>query len=170
MGISLTSGILNLGDQLVPQGLAPVRYRPTDVNVLFGGLPLHHGISTGTFITATRNKKSWRGIKGCDGEGARIRTNDFSATITLTLRQGSPTNDFLSAHVIADEISGVLAVPMFIDHVHGRSTYVSSFTTVEGPTDMAFGTDEGDNIWVFLSDNFQPITGGFNPFLQAPTS
>lgn len=167
MAFSLTSGVLNLGDQLIPQGLATVSYRPTDVNILFGALPIHHGIADGTFITARRNKPTWRGIKGCDGEGARIRTNDFSATITLTLRQGSPVNDFLSAHILADEISGVLAVPMFIDHVHGRSTYVSSFTSIVAPVDMAFGTGEGDNVWSFISDNFQPLTGGFNPLIQA---
>ena len=168
MTISLTSGVLNLGDQLIPQGLAKVDYRPTDVNILFGTLPLHHGISEGTFVTARRNKPTWRGLKGCDGEGCRIRTNDFSASITVSIRQGSPVNDFLSSHILADEITGVLAVPMFIDHVHGRSTYISMFTSILAPVDMAFGTGEGDNVWSFFSDNFQPITGGFNPFLSAP--
>lgn len=166
MATTLTSGTINTENHPPSSTGLPVKYRPTDVHIIFGGFPLHHGISSGTFFTAARNKSTWRGVKGCDGEGIRIRTNDFSARGTLTLRQGSATNDFLSAHILADEISGMLAVPMYVKHIYGRSTYVSSFTTIEMPTDAAFGTNEGDNIWTFLSDNWQPFTGGFNPFIQ----
>jgi len=160
MAIGLISGALTR--DLLPPGLGQVIYRPNDVRIVVGATPIT-GFASGTFITARRNKPTWKTIKDCDGPGIRIRTNDYSATISLKLRQGSPSNDFLSSLILADEISGELAVPMTVQHIPGRSIYVSSFTSIEGPPPMAFGTDENDVPWTFLSDNWQPFTGGFNP-------
>lgn len=166
MAFGLSSGAIVGVQSLIPSGFAPALYNPKDVVVTLGAIPISKGIARGTFVTARRNKTTWSMITGCDGEDVRVRTNDYSGTISLTLRQGSPINDHLSAQLLADEISGVLAAPMVIDHVSGRSLAAGSFVSIEGPPPLVFSTREEDVTWNFICSKWQPFNGGFNPLLS----
>lgn len=168
MAFGLTSGAIHATDSLLPSGSVPVFYSPKDVVVTLGTIPISQGIASGTFITARRTKPTWRIIDGCDEEDVRVRTNTFSGTVSLTVRQGSPINDILTSLLVADEASGVLAAPMVIDHVHGRSLYAGSFVSIEGPPDAVFSDTEQNVPWNFICSKWRPFTGGFNPLVKTP--
>jgi hypothetical protein len=143
-------------------GAALLKYDPKELHIIFGGLPIHQGIATGTFVTAARMRPTWRHIKGTDGEGIRVRTNDLSARVEVTLRKGTWVNDALSSVIISDEATGLITVPILISDSSGRSLYTSPVSWIERPTDVAYGTDEGVAVWAIICDTWLPFTGGFN--------
>lgn len=139
-----------------------VKYDPRKVKLVFGGIPVHRGIASGTFITIERMKPSWKLIKGTDGEGTRVRTQDFSARLQLTLRPGAGTNDALSAISAADDLAGVFALPLLLTDRNGRSNYVAPIAFLNAPADRQYGTEEGAITWVFTCNTWLPFTGGFD--------
>lgn len=138
-----------------------LKYDPKRVYLIFGGFPIHQGAAKGTFIIVERRVPSWRLVKGTDGEGARIRTRDFSATIQLTVRAGSWVNDLLSSVSAFDDLSGLAVVPLMLRDGNGRSTYATDSAFIESPVDISYGDDESNNTWTIVCNTWFPFTGGF---------
>ena len=139
-----------------------LKYDPADVHVIWGALPVTQGIVKGTFVTIERNKPSWTLIKGTDGEGTRVRTNDFSARVQLTVRRGSWVNDALSGSSRSDDLTGVFTVPLSIKDGNGRSLHFAPFAFLESPADVEYSDQEGAITWVFICDALISHTGGLD--------
>lgn len=167
-------GVISLAEQsrelYAPQssGGRLLKYDPAEVLVIWGALPVHEGIASGTFLTIEREKPSWRLIKGTDGEGTRVRTNDFSARVQLTVRAGSWVNDALSSSSAADDLSGTFSVPLTIRDANGRSLYVAPLAFLEQPADAQYADTESNVTWVFVCDSLLPYTGGLDRASPAP--
>ena len=54
------------------------------------------GFADGTFLTVDRDDDQWAKVTGADGTSTRIKSNNRSGNMTLTLKQSSPSNDVLS--------------------------------------------------------------------------
>lgn len=165
MAISVASGgILDTGGIAVGDGASRQlrKYVPSAVHMIWGGIPIHLGAATGQFISISHTVPRYKLVKGTDGEGVRVRSNDFSARVSLTIRAGSGTNDVLSFASAADDLSGLLAVPLWINDGTGSSLYTSPLAFLEAPADVSFGTEEGNVIWDFLCDVLIGHTGGSN--------
>lgn len=164
------AAIINAGGVISVDGLVIgstesgglLKYDPAEVKLIFGAIPVHHGAAKGTFITVEREQVSWRLIKGTDGEGIRVRTQNFSARVQLTVRAGSGTNDYLSAVSATDDITGVFTVPLTLKDGSGRSLYISPLAFVESPTDVSYSDQEGLNTWAFICNTWLPFTGGLD--------
>jgi len=172
MAVNVASGgIADLGDvgpdKAPAYGNRLLKYNPREVKLIFGGLPVHIGAAAGTFITIERTKPSYKLLKGTDGEGTRIRTQDFSSTLRLTIRKGSGINDALSELSAADDLTGAVALPLYLTDWNGRSRYIAPIAFLEQPVDTEFSTEEGANTWTFLCDTWLPFTGGLNYAMAA---
>jgi len=97
---------------------------------------------------------------GCDGEASRVRKNNNSATITLTLQQTSQSNDVFSYMAIADRQANLGIMPMtIIDYSGSTKLYAASAYIVKTP-DQTLSNTNNTMQWVFVCDNLGWFAGG----------
>lgn len=121
-------------------------YDPKQVIVTIGGIPLS-GYSEGTFLEIARNEPTWNTVVGADGLVTRGKTNNFSGTLTLTLKQSSPSNDVLSGFLALDEASNSGVFPVLVKDLSGDSIYFSGQCWVTQYANSTFGKDITDRQW-----------------------
>ena len=134
-------------------------YDPAQVQAILAGI-LISGYADGTFITVARDNPSFNSIVGSDGEGARAKSNDQSATITVTLLQTSASNDSLSALAALDEASGDGIGPFLLKDDSGRTLLQAETAWIEKPADSEFAREISNREWVIKTDKLTGLTGG----------
>jgi len=133
-------------------------YDPKSVIITIGGVPMS-GFSDGTFLEVNRDEATWNKVVGADGYVTRGKTNNFTGTITLTLKQSSPSNDVLSGFMAADEISNVGIVPILIKDLSGNSTYFSAQGWIQQYPSSTFGKEINDREWVIALADLDLFVG-----------
>ena len=123
-------------------------YDPKQVIVTIAGVPMS-GFSDGTFLEIDRNEPTWTLVVGADGLVTRGKTNNFSGTMTLTLKQSSPSNDILSALMAADEASNAGIFPVLVKDLSGNSVYFSATAWVNQYANSTFDKAITDRQWTF---------------------
>lgn len=122
-------------------------YDPKSVIVTIGGVPMS-GFSEGTFLTVARNEQTWNTVVGADGLVTRGKTNNFSGTMTLTLKQSSPSNDVLSGFIISDELANSTILPILVKDLSGNSTYFAAQGWIQEWPESTFDKAITDRSWV----------------------
>ena len=122
-------------------------YDPKQVIITIGGVPMS-GFSEGTFLEIDRDEPTWVKVVGADGLVTRGKTNNFSGTLTLTLKQSSPSNDVLSGFMALDEATNSGVVPVLVKDLSGNSIYFSASAWVTQYANSTFGKDISDRQWV----------------------
>lgn len=122
-------------------------YDPKQVIITIGGVPLS-GFSDGTFLEIDRNQPTWNTVVGADGLVTRGKTNDFSGTLTLTLKQSSPSNDVLSGFMAVDEATNLGIFPVLVKDLSGNSIYFAGQAWVTQYANSTFGKDINDRQWI----------------------
>lgn len=165
MSVSLgAGGIINTGDDFGEGGGAGLHvYDPRQVHMLWGGIPVSDGIAKGTFITVSRNAKSWRLERGSDGEVVRVRSDDTTGIVRLSLMPGSKINSVLSSVAITDEVTGLFAVPMFIKDFSGHSLHTSAFSYIDGMPEKVYAVSPTPVEWTFVCRRLITAIGGSKP-------
>ena len=128
------------------------------VIVTVGGVPLS-GFSEGTAIEIVRNQPTWSLIVGSDGLVTRGKTNDFTGTLTLTLKQSSPSNDVMSAFLAIDEATNSGVVPVLVKDLSGNSIYFSARAWITQYPNSTFGKDITDRTWTMSLDEADIFVG-----------
>ncbi len=136
------------------------RYDPRAVIASFGATPILEGAAAGTFITLERVKRTWDHRKGVDGEGARVRTNNFAGLVRFSLRAGALTNNALAAQLQTDELTGLIVAPFFLLDYSGTTIWSSPVSWLEGWPREAFGENEEIREWALTCDPLVPFPGG----------
>lgn len=134
-------------------------YDPAEVAVIFAG-KIIEGYADGTFVNISRAEDSFVLKVGADGQATRAKTNNRSGEVVLTLAQGSPSNDFLSAAILADEESGAGAGPLLVRDGSGRTVVSAATAWVRKPADASFGKEPTDRTWSFQTNALRPFVGG----------
>lgn len=135
--------------------------RPQDYTVVFNGVPIS-GFMPGTFIEWSRNTESFRQIVGSDGSGARAASADRSGTVTLTLKQTSPSNGPLSGFASLDENTGDGVGPLAIKDLGGLDAIAAATAWIQKPADGEVSNEITGRQWIFETDNLEIFLGG-NP-------
>lgn len=107
------------------------------------------GFADGDFLNI-EHEDSYADVVGSDGLVARSASNDGRATITLTLLQTSPSNDFLDALHTADinAPNGAGVGPFTMSDLFGRSEAFAPETWIQKKPSVVFGREVGDREWV----------------------
>ena len=126
------------------------------------------GYAPGTFIGATRSLDLWDMVGGSDGEITRIKNNDRSGLVTITLQQGSASNAFLQQKVDEDERLNTGVGPLLVTDFQSATGLVSAANAfVKRIPDWGRQTaDETKVEWIFACAE-QNIQHGGN--LLAPS-
>lgn len=122
-------------------------YDPKQVIVVVGGVPMS-GFSDGTFLEIDRNEPTWNTVVGADGLVTRGKTNNFSGTMTLTLKQSSPSNDVLSGFMALDEATNNGVFVVLVKDLSGNSIYFSAQGWVTQYANSTFDKNITDRQWV----------------------
>jgi|SRR5580765_7018340 len=128
--------------------MAGVRtYNPSRVVVIVQGFPVM-GYADGTFINITMPSDGITTAVGADGEIARAINPDRRCTVTITLQQTSPANDFLSTLFNLDILTcGGRVGPILIQDLCGETIFAASQCWVVKPADLEFSKEISNRAW-----------------------
>lgn len=121
-------------------------YDPSAVIIIFAGNRIL-GYADGTFVKVSRNSETFKLYKGTSGEGARAKSLDKSATVTLTLMHTSPSNDILAANAALDEAASSGVTALLIKDLSGRTIHQAQEAWVKKPADSEFGKEIATREW-----------------------
>jgi hypothetical protein len=132
-------------------------YDPKQVAVLIDSIPIG-GFADGTSIKVSRSNDMFSKSSGMDGILSRVKSNDVSGEITLTLAQTSPSNDVLTD--FANRSADNDVVPILIKDLFGTSEYISGFVWVKKHADVEFSKDISNREWTLEAADLSMLTGG----------
>jgi hypothetical protein len=135
-------------------------YDPKLVVVDFAGILINSGYADGTLVKTSRNEDTWSLKIGADGEAVRIKNNNRSGRVEVTLLQSSSVNDLLSQQAQFDEATNAGQGPVSVTDVSGKSLYVGPNAWIVKPADGEFGKDANTRTWIFETDNVSVFNGG----------
>lgn len=137
------------------------QYDPKAVTIVVGTLPVS-GFADGTFLRIEQNADAFSLQVGSDGEACRTRSNDNSATITLTLMQSSLANDLLSdLHALDKSLpAGAGCVPLQVKDLSGRSMFIAQQCWIKKAPAAEFGREAGPREWTLETDSLIAYHGG----------
>lgn len=133
-------------------------YDPKQVIVTVGGIPIS-GYTEGTFVTVTRDEDTWTKNVGADGLVSRVKTNNFTGSCVITLKQTSPSNDVLSGFIATDEATNIGVVPVLVKDLSGTSIYFSATGWIKKWADSSFSKEIGDREWTIDLSTLDLVVG-----------
>lgn len=136
-------------------------YDAGEVAVIFAGSPITGG-ADGDFVSIEQNEDSFALVMGSDGEGARSKSNNRSARITITVLSTSAANAFLSALHNTDirTANGDGIAPLLIKDNSGFSLYTADKAWIVKPPTAAFSREIGTREWVLETHDLINNTAG----------
>jgi hypothetical protein len=134
-------------------------YDPKSIAIIVGGVPIT-GLADGTFLTAMRANDAFTKSVGADGDTTRVKSNDKSGEVTITLDKTSLSNDYLSSVYLRDELANAGVVTIRIKDLLGASTYVSATGWIRKLPEVEYSKETSTNEWVFDIADFGMFVGG----------
>lgn len=128
--------------------MAVLTYDPKAVIITIGGVPMS-GYADGTFCEISRDAQAFTKVVGADGTTTRVKSNNTGGTLTVTLKQSSPSNDVLSSFAQADALTNSGVVPILVKDLSGNSDYFSATGWVQKLPDSIFANEINNRVWVF---------------------
>lgn len=132
-------------------------FNPKNSKLVVGG-KLIGGFAADSYIQVTRNADMYALTMGADSRGARVKSNNYSGRITITLMETSPSNDDLNALVTADELDDSGAVPVYFQHEGYIATAVTAWV-VKRP-DAEFNSGSLSNRQWVLETEYLTVQNG----------
>lgn len=113
-------------------------------------------------ISVRPSVDAWKIVVGCEGEAARVQSKDSSGTITVTLQQSSPSNQFLSALFFVDKALAQV-FPVWIYNTDGflaNTKIIALKAWIERMPKIDYTNKVEDVVWTFRTDSLQYILHG----------
>lgn len=126
-------------------------YVPESVNCLVAGFIPIEGFVDGTFITVDKDEMPYSSVRMPDGTIARKYNNSQTYTITITLHNGSETNNLLTKLWQVDEITQRGKFPLLIKDQSGSDLLFSTESWIEGIPSLTKSNAIDARVWVIKS-------------------
>ena len=134
-------------------------YDPKSILINVGGIPLS-GFADGAFVEIVADNPQFSKVTGADGYTTRIKSNDYSATLTLTLSQTSPSNDVLSAFLNADRVANLGVFPVMIKDISGNTLIFSATGWIQQFPDITYSNEISNRAWSIALVDLDIFVGG----------
>ena len=134
-------------------------YDPKQFLVIMGGVPIN-GFADGTFISIERDEDTFTKTVGADGCVTRSKTNNKAATVTITLLQTSPSNDYLSGLHKLDEEANLGVVDILVKDLNGTTFFYSAVSWVQKPASIENAKEIGEREWTIATGDSEYYVGG----------
>jgi len=144
-------------------------YSPESVVVVISNDKMQHvitGMAEGSFLNISRVIPHATLYTGADGSNVRVTRNVKNCDITLTLHQGSESNDVLSQLLIMDEESRNLdnIFNITIRDTSGRSVFTSPSAFIGTVPDSGFAAEASEREWILHAVGMDTVIGGNGKF------
>ena len=140
-------------------------YSPEDVVIVITQGTVSHVVSgyvDGTFLTITRNVPYAELYQGSDVSNMRILRRNKAATVTVSLHNGSNSNDVFSQLQVVDEQTansqGLFS--MQIKDTSGRSIYHANQCFIGNYPDSTFSNGADSRDWTIVCTRLEQTIGG----------
>jgi hypothetical protein len=111
-------------------------------------------------ITIKEKNPAFNSDGGADGHVDRVKNNNNSLIINLSLRATSPTNDILSAIHAADRIGNV-PLPMLIKDRSGNTMFAAKQAWIVNFAEVKMGNNVVSKDWeIHTGSDYSPFVGG----------
>lgn len=134
-------------------------YDPKEVILSVLGIDIT-GYAAGTFVNVEMDEDTFTMLVGAGGDTARVRNQNSSATVTITLMQTSPANDALSAAYNLDKQTGNGVGPFQLKDNRGTTNVNAQNCWVKKPAAIGFGKELEDRVWTLQLDKLEGNIGG----------
>lgn len=111
-------------------------------------------------VTVERSNPGWELTVGADGDATRVKSNDLSGTITITLQQTSPSNNLLSTLFEIDDQDNTGVVACMVKDNSGFTYVNAPKAYVEKLPEASFAKSHSDRVWVLRCHNITYFLGG----------
>lgn len=129
---------------------------PSNMNLIICG----YKVEGWNKVVVTRNSPTFRQIRGIRGKNTRVRLEDSSAVISITVPQSEDVNDVLSLIALADIQYGTCRLEVMLKDI----TSDTIFTTTNGYLTMlppiSYSSEVEDNTWEIYCDESMFVQGG----------
>ena len=133
-------------------------YTPSDVYLIFAG---YTAIGWDK-ITIERSSPVFRHIQGIRGKHTRVRDDDTSCTITLSVMQTSPANEYLSEILALDNKNGTGRMEVSLKDTSGNSKFYSVEAYITGYPSTSFSEDIEYRSWTIFCQTTEYFHVGGN--------
>lgn len=143
--------------------MPPLRYNPKRINnswVPDGETINFQGFMDGTFVEVEFDESQITTHTGADGTTTFILNANETATATVTIVQGSPTNDDFSENLPSARFDRMPGGPWNLSDLNGFSLVTSEFAVIEKVAKVDFGKGVVGRAWKFKLHQAQIIAGG----------
>jgi len=123
-------------------------YDPAEVIVTFFGVPIT-GFADGEFVTITPSSERFTKTVGADGLVSRVKSNDNTHEVTITLVKTSLSNDYLSGILAADRFGNAGKGTLQIVNLGGTTLFAWEEAWIRQPPDVSEDKTITDKAWVF---------------------
>ncbi|MBT8411711.1 MAG: hypothetical protein KJP02_07940 [Octadecabacter sp.] len=140
--------------------MATFTYSADQHFLTIGGFPIQ-GFQEGSTLSIAFDEDQMSKQVDVDGKNVTfIKSNNHTTTVSFTLNEGSPANDFLS-QLYADFRAGNGGVePMFFKDNNGRSLAQSDACTVQTVPGLGGGAESSGREWTLSCGQTQMFVGG----------
>ena len=139
--------------------MAVSTFDPQLVLISVGGATIS-GYADGEFLSIVADNQQFSKVVGADGFTTRVKSNNYNGSLTLTLSQSSPSNDFLSGILNLDRISNLGIVPILIKDLSGTTTLFSAQGWIQQFPDVTYSNEISNRAWIFDLVNIDIFIGG----------
>jgi hypothetical protein len=139
--------------------MALISYDSSRVTVVIAGT-LVQAPAPGNFITSDRDSPLFTSVSGTYGDVERVKNQNKSGTIKLTLQQTSPTNDLLSGFYEADEQTSTGLFLMLIRDLDSTTLAAMPKCWIEQIPTLERGDTVNNVVWSIKTDNLSQFIGG----------
>lgn len=134
-------------------------YNPKDVTIIFGTSALS-GFSEKSKVKVTYGADLFKRSTGVDGEHTRVKINNDSASIEISLGQSSGSNDYLSEIAALDKLDGSGIRPISIRDGKGTTIVVAKEAWIGKRPDLTYSGDAEERVWVIDTGDADIFIGG----------
>lgn len=122
-------------------------YSPGEVDLFLAILYQVEDYSPDSLISISKDENYYNTIKGATGGIERVRVEDNTHTLTISLSQTSPTNTILNALATLDRYSGNGFFPIFAKDASGQSLFIASSCWIESPPEASYTGSVETRVW-----------------------
>ena len=131
-------------------------FDPKEISLTLG-THIVSGYADGTFAAFAQNRDTYALTVGADGEGTRVKSNDRSGRLTITLLKSSSSNAVLSALANSDAQS-----PCILKDNNGSTLTSAANAWLVRQADYEYSNEETTVEWIIESDSWDNLVGGIS--------
>ena len=137
-------------------------YDPADYTMVLGVIGISSGYADGTFIEIEQAADAFSTKVGADGQVTRVKSQDRSGTVTITLMATADANNLMTAQLNLDRITkgGAGIVPLMCRDRGGNQKFFAAEAWIMAEPKVTFSKDVETRQWKIGFAKSERVDGG----------